>query len=123
MPPLLLYFCIMFPATLVLEGLVLLAFKISLAKNWIPLLLVNLVAQTALTFTAGLALARSGPAAAVVALIPAGFVIMIVEALVYEHFFKTPKPKTALAFGIVANLTSWTASGAAIGAGWLQNFI
>lgn len=121
MPPLLLYFCIVFPSALLLEGLILLPFKLSLAKNWRPFLLVNLATQTALTFTVGLALVRSGTAAALVTQFPAGLVVMIAESLLYEGLFKTQKPKTALAYGMVANLASWAV--AAIATGWISPLI
>ncbi len=121
MPPVFLYFGITFPAILLIEGLMLLPFGLSLAKNWKPFLLINFLTQAAMTFTAGMSLVRSGTAAAFFILFPMGLLVMIAETLLYEHFFEAKKPRIALAYGMMANLVSWVA--VAVASGWLYGVV
>lgn len=95
--------------TLLLEGIILLLFRISLKENWKVFLLVNVITQVLLTCTVGIALVRSGPTTAHLIQVPAELVILAGETLVFRRFMKGASNKRKIAYGITANAVSWLA--------------
>ncbi|MDR0325106.1 MAG: hypothetical protein LBI19_03305 [Oscillospiraceae bacterium] len=122
---LLLLFGILFPSALLLEGGMMLIYRIPLkGRNVLLLLCATLLTQTVLTLTAGRALISSGPMGAFFILFLAGFVLMVAKGLVYEQFLTAPHSKRALSYGIFAGLASWAAFAATLVPlnGFLQRF-
>lgn len=104
----LLQFAVTFSLTLILEGIILILFNISLKENWKPFLLVNLATQILLTVTVGIILIKQGIFTAVFFQIPAELIIMVIEVIVYRHFLTGPiSNRKKIAYGIVANTASW----------------
>ena len=102
-----LQFLITFSLTLLLEGIVLLLFRISLKENWKVFLLTNLVTQIVLTFTVGLALIKSGTILAILIQVPLEIIILSGETTAYRFLLKGVSNKRKTAYGLVANLVSW----------------
>ena len=102
-----LQFFITFTLTLLLEGIVLVLFGISLKKNWLTFLLVNLTTQIILTLTVGLTLIKSGTFSAHLIQVPAELIITAAEAVAYRFLLKGIGNKRKIAYGITANLVSW----------------
>ena len=104
-----LQFFITFTLTLLLEGIVLVLFGISLKKNWLTFLLANLITQIILTLTVGLTLIKSGTFSAHLIQVPAELIITAAEAVAYRFLLKGIGNKRKIAYGITANLVSWLA--------------
>lgn len=100
-------FAITFTFTLLIEGILLLAFRISLRKNWKPFLAVNFVTQILLTFTVGVALMKDGPMLAFFIQVPTEIVILIAETGVYQKIITGVNIQRKTAYAIAANLASW----------------
>ncbi len=93
--------------TLLIEGIILLLFRIKLKENWKPFLLLNLLTQLFLTLSMGTVLIKSGPITTYLIQFPVEILILIVEAAGFKRFLSGVSDKRKIAYGIVANLVSW----------------
>lgn len=93
--------------TLIIEGLILLAFRFEWKRNWRPFLLVNLITQGALAIFSGVLVVREGFSFMWILLfVPAEVVIALVEALLYRRFLRGQSKNRAFAYGLTANAVS-----------------
>ena len=99
-------FGVLYPSALLIEGALLPVFRIPLKGNVIVLLCANFAAQAALSLIIGQGLSAAGPVWTLFILSFAGFVLMIVKGLVYEHFLKAPKSRQSLFYGFMAAFVS-----------------
>lgn len=101
--------------TLVIEGLVLIAFGLASRRNWLVFLVVNLVTQGILSAMLALPLAQGGFGMLpffLLFLIPGELVIAVVEANIYRHWFRGRSHRRAFWYGFAAN-------GASYALGWV----
>lgn len=93
--------------TLLIEGLLLLAFRFDWKRNWKPFLLVNLATQGALAVFLGSAVVREGFSVMWILLfVPAELVIALLEAFLYRRFLRGQSKNRAFAYGLTANAVS-----------------
>ena len=95
--------------TLLIEGLLLLAFGFSLRQNWKVFLLANLVTQIGLSLTVHLTMLSSGSITAHLIQFPVELAILIAETLFYRRFLTGKSVGRRTGYGICANLVSWAA--------------
>ncbi len=95
--------------TLLIEGVLLLAFGFSLRQNWKVFLLANLVTQIALSLTVHLTMLTSGSISAHLIQFPVELAILIAETLFYRRFLTGRSRGRRTGYGICANLISWAA--------------
>ena len=98
--------------TLLIEGLVLLPFGISLRKNGKLFLLTNLLTQILLTATLGGFQLQNGPAWAVVLYLrylPIELLIVGIEILAYRRWMVDVSKRKATHYAVTANLASYAA--------------
>lgn len=103
--------------TLVIEGLLLLAFGLASKRNWLVFLAVNLVTQTALSAFLANELLQSGFYALriyLVIMIPVEIVIALVEANVYKRLMREVSKRRTFWYGITANAASYILGWAAV---------
>lgn len=93
--------------TLLIEGILLLAFGFFGKKNWTIFLWANLMTQVFLTVTLGTALIRSGLLAAMLVQIPVELGILVVETIVYNFLLEGRSRGRRIGYGITANLCTW----------------
>lgn len=93
--------------TLLIEGILLLAFGFSGKKNWTIFLWTNLTTQVLLTVILGTALIRSGLLAAMLVQIPVELGILVVETIVYNFLLEGRSRGRRIGYGITANLCTW----------------
>lgn len=99
-----------FLPTLVIEGVLLLAFRYSLKKNWKPFLLVNLATQLFLTVVCGVSAIRNGVNFFYFfQFIPVELTILAIEALLYRKLLKGQSRLRAVCYAVTANLCSMAA--------------
>lgn len=107
--------------TLLIEGLLLIAFRLASKRNWLVFLVVNLVTQGALSAIMSNGLAQGGFGMMpyfLILLIPAELLIAVAEANIYENWFRTPVPKRAFWYGFTANAASYALGWAAVNLVW-----
>ncbi len=108
--------------TLVVEGLVLLAFGLSSKRNWLVFLLANLATQGALSWFLATALVQRGFADtmpfALLFMIPVELLIAAVEANIYQHKFRGCSMRRAFWYGIAANASSYALGWIAVRLVW-----
>ena len=93
-----------------LEGIVLLCFRIKLKDNWKVFLIVNFVTQVFLTLTLGVMLINSGSGFfTYLVQIPIEFIIITAEIMAYRILLKGISEGRKVAYAITANLISWFA--------------
>lgn len=104
--------------TLVIEGLVLLAFGLSSKRNWMVFLAVNLATQGALSaFLASNLIQRDFfyvMSFALLIMIPVELLIAVVEANIYKRQFQGCSRRRAFWYGITANAASYALGWAAV---------
>lgn len=103
--------------TLLIEGLLLLAFRFDWKRNWRPFLLVNLVTQGALAAVLGISVVREGFSFLwMIVFVPAEIAVALAEAFLYRRFLQGRSKGRALAYGLTANAASavlgWFLTGA-----------
>ncbi len=76
-----------YPATLLIESLILILFGFSLKKNWKSFVLINLITQILLTFIIFGAMYKQGSMAAIFFYIPFEIIILIIEAKLFKKIF------------------------------------
>lgn len=106
-----------FIPALLIEGLVLIAFRLASKRNWLVFLVVNLVTQGALSAIMANGLAQGGFGAMpyfLILFIPAELLIAVAEANIYENWFRTQVPTRALWYGFTANAASYALGWAAV---------
>ena len=93
--------------TLLIEGLLLLAFRFSWRQNWRVFLLVNLATQGALAVFMSVNVIRDGVGWwFLILLVPVELVIAFLEAGLYRKWLKGRSKGRALAYGLAANAAS-----------------
>ena len=93
--------------TLLIEGLLLLAFRFDWKRNWRPFLLVNLVTQGALAAILGVSVVREGFSFLwIILFVPAEIAVALAEAFLYRRFFQGQSKSRAFAYGLTANAAS-----------------
>ena len=92
--------------TLLIEGLLLMAFGFSLKKNFWPFLLVNLATQVLMTALLGTAAIMNGLFTAYLLLIPVELLVMLIESVAFAFLLKQHKKGRRIGYAIVANLVS-----------------
>lgn len=93
--------------TLLIEGLLLLAFRFDWKRNWRPFLLVNLVTQGALAAIFGISVVREGFSFLwMIVFVPAEIAVALAEAFLYRRFLQGRSKGRALAYGLTANAVS-----------------
>lgn len=93
--------------TLLVEGLLLLAFGFSWRRNWKPFLLVNLITQGALALYFSVQAVQSGVNIWYFFLfLPAEIVIVLVESVIYRRHLTGQSDTRAFFYGITANVCS-----------------
>lgn len=102
--------------TLIIEGLVLMAFGFSLKKNWLVFLATNLVTQIVLTALAGTALLSYGPTFLYLRYLLVEIAIAMAEAAVYYNFLSGRSRKRAAVYAFAANAASYLVG--AVTASW-----
>lgn len=103
----LIQFLITCSVTLILEGIVLLFFGISLKENWEVFIFVNIATQILLTLTVAVTLFGTGVFFAYLIQVPAEIVIIAVEAMLYKRFLTGVSNRRKVGYAVAANLTSW----------------
>lgn len=96
--------------TLLIEGLVLMAFGLASKRNWLVFLVVNLVTQGTLSAVLANPLAQGGFGMVpfyLIFLIPAELLIAAIEANIYRYWFRGRSPKRAFWYGFAANGVSY----------------
>ena len=100
-------FAITFLLTILIEGIILLLFRIELKENWKVFLLVNFITQIVLTFTVGITLVKAGVISAYIIQIPMELIILVAETLVFRKYLVAVSNRRKVIYVIVANLVSW----------------
>jgi hypothetical protein len=95
--------------TLVIEGLLLLAFGYRFKENWKLFLTVNILTQLLLTAVLGTALITGGPTFVYALYLPLEAGIMALEALIYWKFLTGRSKKRAVCYAVAANAASYLA--------------
>ena len=103
----LLQFLITFSLTLLIEGLLLIAFRFSFKKYWLLVLLVNLLTQIILTMAISLAMLTAGLFLAMLAYFLAEFIILIIEGIIYGFTLKQHKAGRRILYALTANIVSF----------------
>ena len=95
--------------TLVIEGLLLLAFGFKLRGNLLVFLLSNLVTQIILTLVTGAAQYKYGIMATILVFLLAEFFILIAESVVYALLLKGRSRGRGVGYAVTANIVSCVA--------------
>ena len=103
----LLQFLITFSLTLIIEGLILIAFRFSFRKYWLLVLLVNLLTQIVLTAAISLSMITAGIFLAILVYFLAEFLILITEGVIYGLTLKQHKPGRRILYALTANIVSF----------------
>ncbi|NMA85756.1 MAG: hypothetical protein GX968_00350 [Tissierellia bacterium] len=103
-----------YPATLLIESLILILFGFSLKKNWKSFVLINLITQILLTFIIFGAMYKQGSMAAIFFYIPFEIIILIIEAKLFKKYLLEHSESRRVAFAIVANIVSFLIGAAAM---------
>ncbi len=102
-----LQFLATFLPTLLVEGVLLLAFRFDWRRSWRPFLLVNLATQGALAVFMSFHIVRDGFGWWFLLLVvPAELVIALAEALLYRRFLQGQSKNRAFVYGLTANAAS-----------------
>jgi len=103
----LLQFLITFSLTLLIEGLILIAFRFSFKKYWLLVLLVNLLTQIILTIAISLVMLAAGIFLAILVYFLAEFVIIFTEGVIYGFMLKQHKVGRRILYALTANIVSF----------------
>jgi hypothetical protein len=109
LPMVLKQFALTLSLTLLIEGLILIAFRFSLRQNWKPFLFVNLSTQIALHAAVAFAYTIFGTGLAVAAFVLMEFIILIVEIVLYIFLLKQHTKKRRALYAVTANIASFFA--------------
>ena len=105
----LLQFLATFVPTILMEGLLLILFRLANRRNWRVFLLVNLITQGALAVYCSITFLQDGfQPMFLILFIPAELAIMIIESVLYRRLLKidgSPAPRVTW-YAVIANLTS-----------------
>ena len=93
-------------ATLIIEGLILLAFRFSLRQNWKPFLFVNLSTQIALHAGVAFTYTFLGTAFALIAFVLLEILILIIEVVLYMFLLKQHSKVRRALYALAANFAS-----------------
>jgi len=95
--------------TLVIEGLILIAFRFSLKKYWLLVLIVNVFTQILLALAISVTMFAAGLFGAIFAYMLAEFLIFILEAAIYGVTLKQHKAGRRILYALTANIVSFVA--------------
>lgn len=102
-----LQFLITCSLTLLIEGLILLAFKFSFKKYWLVVLLVNILTQILLTAAISISMLAAGLFGAIFAYLMAEFIIFIIEGVIFGVVLKQHKVGRRVLYALTANIMSF----------------
>jgi len=94
-------------ATLIIEILILIAFKFDVKKNIKIVLAVNVVTQIILTVIMGTVLMKNGSLAAYIIQVPAEIAVICIEIYIFGKKMTGHTAKRRRIYALVANLVSW----------------
>lgn len=94
-------------ATLIIEILILLAFKFDLKKNIKIIIIVNVITQILLTVIMGTILMKNGGLAAYIIQVPTELAIICIEVYVFGRKLQGHTIKRRRVYALIANLASW----------------
>lgn len=94
------------PLTLLIEGLILIAFRFSLKDNWLLLLIANILTQVALYIFIMVGLALAGLWLGFILYIVGEVVVIIIELLLYMFLMKGKNKPWRAGYTVTANLIS-----------------
>lgn len=100
-------FMMTFIATLIIEGLILLAFGFSLKKNYKAFIMINLITQLLLTFVVISNMLSKGTLTALIIYFPFEIVILLIEVKLFSRFLLEHKKWRRIAYAVTANLLSF----------------
>ena len=100
-------FCTTFIGTIVIEGILFILFGLLSKRNIGVFFITNLITQTFLTCTMGVAMIHDGIIMAGVIFFIAELGILIAETLIYRGFMEFKSKERVITYGIVANLASF----------------
>ena len=102
------FFCMLLP-TLLIEGVLLLAFGYRSRRSWLVFLLVNLVTQGGFALYLAVTVLNHGVSGwSLLFYFPAEVVITVVESLLYRRLLTERSWERAVGYAIVANVCSAT---------------
>lgn len=93
--------------TLLVEGILLIAFGFSKKKNWLVFLTVNLITQILLTATMGSALIKSGLLMAMIVQFIMETLILAGETIAYTFLLEGHGKGRRIGYGLTANVCTW----------------
>ena len=97
-------YLITFVFALIIEGILLLLFKLSTKKNWTVLLIANAITYLILLFTLG-RLVVAGTLGSFIVSLVMWVIVTIIEVLIYLKWMKSTF-KRVLTYGLIANIIS-----------------
>lgn len=106
----LLIFASTFLVTILIEGLLLVFFSFSIKRNLKRFMLINLSTQLILTITCGPVILAEGLNSAYLYIFPLEIINLIGKTAAYNKFIKSSDDKRKIAFAVLANLLSFSAS-------------
>ncbi len=98
-----------FVATILIEGLILLAFRFNLKKNYKPLLLINILTQVLLTIVVISTMITRGSLIALIYYFILEIVIVIIEIVLFNQYLKEHSKTRRKIFALTANVVSFIA--------------
>ncbi|MGB8451934.1 MAG: hypothetical protein WCD89_06330 [Anaerocolumna sp.] len=93
--------------TLLIEGIVLLLFRLSLRKNWKPFIGINILTQVFLTAAVGKLMIEDGQITSYFAIIPIEIIIVLFEMLAFSLLLSQHSKERRVCFAFTANLLSF----------------
>lgn len=100
-------FLMMLIPTFIVEGLLLIIFKLFNRHNIIVSSITNLVTQIFLLITSAYAYYFFGLVLAILVVMADEFIILIFETIIYANLFKHPSTKRKILYGLCANILSF----------------
>ena len=102
-------FSLTLAATLIVETIVLLLFRFSIARNWKPFLLINISTQILMTLVVGSEMIKDGLLSAYYLFFPISIIVAMIEIAAINAFFKQYGKKRRTLFAIASNAANCAA--------------
>lgn len=103
----LMQFSITCTGTLILEGILLILFRLLSRRNLKLFFAVNILTQIGLSILVGVSMIQKGPLGAMIVMFPAEAVILAAETMIYHSCMDTGSIDRITVYSIIANLFSW----------------
>lgn len=100
-------FAITCTGTLILEGILLMLFRLLSRRNVKLFFAVNILTQIGLSLLVGISMIQKGPLGAMIVMFPAEAVILAAETMIYRSCMDTGSIDRITVYSIIANLISW----------------